>query len=268
MVVRLAQSFIIDNRPGANTNIGAQAAANAIPDGYTLLLLGSNHAVNVGFSGKLAVDITRDIVPAAALSSTAMAMLIHPSVPTKTIPEFIAYAKANPGKLNMASGGNGNPEHVAGELFKMMTGVSMLHVPYRGTAPALTDMLGGQTQVYFAGLSASLEYVRAGKLRALAVTTATRLPVLPEVPTVGEFVAGYEGSAFTGLGAPRSTPAEIIDKLNTEVNAVLGEPKYKEVIAALGGTPTPMTPADFGKFLVNETEKWAKVIKFANIKPE
>jgi tripartite-type tricarboxylate transporter receptor subunit TctC len=197
-----------------------------------------------------------------------MAMLIHPSVPTKTIPEFIAYAKANPGKLNMASGGNGSPEHLAGELFKMMTGVSMLHVPYRGTAPALTDMLGGQTQVYFAALSASLEYVRAGKLRALPVTTATRPPVLPEVPTVGEFVAGYEASAFTGLGAPRSTPAEIIDKLNTEVNAGLADPGIKTRLADLGGTALPGSPAEFGKFIADETEKWGKVVRAANIRAD
>jgi tripartite-type tricarboxylate transporter receptor subunit TctC len=265
---RFGQQFIIENRAGANGNVGAQAATNAAPDGYTLLLVGGPQAINVGMYGRLAVDLVRDIAPVAAMARTPNAMLVNPSVPAKTVPEFIAYAKANPGKLNMASGGNGNPEHVAGELFKMMTGVSMLHVPYRGTAPALTDTIGGQTQVHFAALSASLEHVRAGKLRALAVTTSMRLAVLPEVPTVGEFVPGYEASAFNGIVAPRNTPTEIIDKLNKEINAGLADPKVAGRIADLGGVPIPGSPADFGKLIADEVEKWEKVVKFANIKPE
>jgi tripartite-type tricarboxylate transporter receptor subunit TctC len=265
---RLRHPFIIDNRPGLNTNIGAQAAANAVPDGYTLLLVGAGHAVNVTFYGKLAVNPNRDIAPIAAISRTSLVMLVHPSVPATTVPEFIAYAKAKPGKLNLASGGNGNPEHLAGELFKMMTGVSMLHVPYRGTAPALIDMLGGQTQVYFAGTSAALEHVRAGKLRALAVTTAARLSALPDVPTIGEFLPGYESRAFTGIGAPRNTPAQIINTLNREINAGLADPKINARIADLGGTVIPGSPSDFGNLIAEETEKWGKVIRAANIKPE
>jgi tripartite-type tricarboxylate transporter receptor subunit TctC len=207
---RLGQQFIIENRAGANGNIGAQAAANASPDGYTLLFIGGPQAINVGLYGKLAVDLVRDIAPVAVMTRSANAMCVNPKVPARTVPEFIAYAKANPGKLNMASGGNGNPEHVAGELFKMMAGVSLLHVPYRGTAPALTDTIAGQTQVHFAALAAALEQVRAGKLRALAVTTATRLAILPGVPAVGEFLPGYEASPFNGIAAPRNTPTEII----------------------------------------------------------
>ena len=265
---RLGQQVIIENRPGANGNIGTQAAANAAPDGYTLLLIGSPQAINVGLYGRLAVDPVRDFVPAAAMARTALAMTVHPSVPANTVPEFIAYAKANPGKLNMASGGNGNPEHVAGELFKMMTGVSMLHVPYRGTGPALNDMLAGQMQVHFSALAASLQHARAGKLRALAVTTSARLQVLPEIPTVNEFVPGYEASTFNGIVAPRNTPAEIIDKLNKEINAGLADPKTMGRIEDLGGTVIPGSSADFGKLLADETEKWAKVVKFANIKPD
>jgi tripartite-type tricarboxylate transporter receptor subunit TctC len=199
---RLGQPFLIDNRPGQNTNIGAQAVVNAAPDGYTLLLLGATHAINVGYYGKLAIDLGRDIIPVAGLSRTPFVMVVHPAVPAKTVPEFVAYAKANPGRLNMASGGNGNGEHMAGELFKVATGISMLHVPYRGTAPALTDLLGGQTQVYFVGLSAAIEHIRAGTLRALAVTTAIRCEILPNVPTVGEFVPGFEASGWNGIGAP------------------------------------------------------------------
>ena len=265
---RFGQQFIIENRAGANGNVGAQAAANAAPDGYTLLLVGGPQAINVGMYGRLAVDLVRDIAPVAAMARTPNAMLVNPSVPAKTVPEFIAYAKANPGKLNMASGGNGNPEHVAGELFKMMTGVSMLHVPYRGTAPALTDTIGGQTQVHFAALAAALEHVRAGKLRALAVTTATRLTVLPDVPAVSEFLPGYEASPFNGIVAPRNTPTEIIAKLNKEINAGLSDPKIAGRITDLGGLPIPGSPDGFGKLIANEVEKWAKVVKFANIKPE
>ena len=265
---RLGQQVIIENRPGANGNIGTQAAANAASDGYTLLLIGSPQAINVSVYGRLAVDPVRDFVPVAALARTALAMTVHPSVPANTVPEFIAYAKANPGKLNMASAGNGSPEHVAGELFKMMTGVSMLHVPYRGTGPALNDMLAGQMQVHFSALAASLQHARTGKLRALAVTTSARLQVLPEIPTVNEFVPGYEASTFNGIVAPRNTPAEIIDKLNKEINAGLTDPKTMGRIEDLGGTVIPGSSADFGKLLANETEKWAKVVNFANIKPD
>ena len=265
---RLGQQVIIENRPGANGNIGTQAAANAASDGYTLLLIGSPQAINVSVYGRLAVDPVRDFVPVAALARTALAMTVHPSVPANTVPEFIAYAKANPGKLNMASAGNGSPEHVAGELFKMMTGVSMLHVPYRGTGPALNDMLAGQMQVHFSALAASLQHARTGKLRALAVTTSARLQVLPEIPTVNESVPGYEASTFNGIVAPRNTPAEIIDKLNKEINAGLADPKTMGRIEDLGGTVIPGSSADFGKLLANETEKWAKVVNFANIKPD
>jgi tripartite-type tricarboxylate transporter receptor subunit TctC len=263
---RLGQAFLIDNRPGAGTNIGTQAAANAAPDGYTLLLLGQPQAINVSLYGKLAVNLARDIVPVAGLSHNPLVMLVHPLVPAKTVPEFISYAKANPGKLNMASGSSG--ELVAGELFKMMTGVSMLYVPYRGTAPALTDLLGGQMQVYFAGLSAAIDHIRGGKLRALAVTTAMRSEVLPNVPTVGEFVPGFETESWNGIGAPRNTPADIISKLNIEINAALANPVIKARFADLGSTVFPTSPADFGKFIADETEKWGKVIRAANIKPE
>jgi tripartite-type tricarboxylate transporter receptor subunit TctC len=250
------------------TNIGAQAVVNAAPDGYTLLLLGVTHAINVGYYGKLAIDLGRDIIPVAALSRTSFVMVVHPSVPAKTVPEFVAYAKAHPGRLNMASGGNGNGEHLAGELFKVATGISMLHVPYRGTAPALTDLLGGQTQVYFAGLSPAIEHIRAGTLRALAVTTAIRCEILPNVPTVGEFVPGFEASGWNGIGAPRNTHADIIAMLNHEINAALASPAISARHADLGLTPLVLSPADFGKLVADETEKWSKVIKFAGIKPE
>jgi tripartite-type tricarboxylate transporter receptor subunit TctC len=265
---RLGRSFLIDNRPGANTNIGTQAAANATPDGYTLLLLGQPQAINVSLYGKLAVDLNRDIVPVAALSRGPLVMLVHPLVPAKTVPDFIAYAKANPGKLNMASGGVGNGEHLAGELFKMMTGVSMLHVPYRGTAPALTDLLGGQTQVYFASFLVAIEHIRAGKLHALAVTGAARSELLPDIPTVAEFVPGFEHSGWTGVGAPRNTPADIITKLNNEINAALASPLMKARFADLGSTVFPTSPADFGNLITEEIEKWAKVINSLGIKPQ
>jgi tripartite-type tricarboxylate transporter receptor subunit TctC len=261
---RLGQSFVIDNRPGAN--IGPQAAAKATPDGYTLLLLGATHAMNMEFYGKLAVDITRDIVPVAALSRLPFVMVAHPSVPVKTVPEFISYTKANPGKLNMASGAIS--EQLCGELFKMMAGVSMLDVPYRGTAPALIDLLGGQTQVYFASISPTVEHIRAGKLPALAVTTAMRSEVLPGVPTVGEFLPGFEVSGWTGIGVPRNTAADIISKLNSEINAALASPVMKARFAELGITVFPTLPAEFGRFITDEIEKWAKVIRAANIKPE
>jgi tripartite-type tricarboxylate transporter receptor subunit TctC len=263
---RLGQSFLIDNRPGASTNIGTQAAAIAAPDGYTLLLVGTPQAINASLYGKLAVNLTRDIVPVAGLSRTPLVMLVHPLVPAKTVPEFISYVKANPGKMHMASGASS--EQVAGELFKMMTGVSMLHVPYRGTAPALTDLLGGQVQVYFAGLSPAIEHIRAGSLRALAVTSAIRSEVLPNVSTVGEFVPGFEAEGWTGIGAPRNTPADIVAKLNKEINAALADPKMKARFADLSGTVLPGSPADFGKLIADETEKWGKVVKFAGIKAD
>jgi tripartite-type tricarboxylate transporter receptor subunit TctC len=265
---RLGQPFVIENRPGANGNIGTEAVVRGAPDGYTLLLISPPHAINATLYDKLSFNFIRDIAPVAAIHREPDVMKVNPSVPVKTVPEFIAYAKANPGKINFASGGNGSPSHVSGELFKMMTGVNLVHVPYRGAGPALVDLLGGQVQVNFSTMSSSIEYVRAGKLRALAVTTPTRSPVLPDVPTVAEFVPGYESSYWTGVGAPKNTPAEIVDKLNKEINAALADPKMKARLLDLGGTPMPMTPADFGKLIAEETEKWAKVVKFAGIKPE
>ncbi len=265
---RLGQSFLIDNRPGTNTNIGAQAAVKAAPDGYTLLLVGSPNAINATFYDKLAVNLSRDIVPVAGISRNSFIMVVNPALPTVTVPELIAYAKANPGKLNMASAGNGTLNHLLGEMFKMITGVNMLHVPYRGEVPALTDLLGGQVQVYFGGLAGSITYVRAGKLRALAVTTAKRLEALPGVPTVGEFVPSYEATSWAGIGAPQGTPVEIVAKLNMEINAALADPKMKAWITDLGGAPMPMTPSDFGILLANEVEKWAKVVKFSGAKAE
>jgi tripartite-type tricarboxylate transporter receptor subunit TctC len=265
---RLGQPFVIENRPGANGNIGTEAVVRGAPDGYTLLLISPPHAINATLYDKLSFNFIRDIAPVAGIHREPDVMKVNPSVPVKTVPEFIAYAKANPGKINFASGGNGSPSHVSGELFKMMTGVNLVHVPYRGAGPALVDLLGGQVQVNFSTMSSSIEYVRAGKLRALAVTTPTRSPVLPDVPTVAEFVPGYESSYWTGVGAPKNTPAEIVDKLNKEINAALADPKIKARLLDLGGTPMPMTPTDFGKLIAEETEKWGKVVKFADMKPE
>src|SRR5216683_2893763 len=265
---RLGQPFLIENRPGAATNMATEAVVHAAPDGYTLLLVGQPNAINATLYEALPFNFIRDIAPVAGLMSVPNVMVIHPSFPAKTVVEFIAYAKAEPGKVNMASAGNGSAAHLAGELFKSMTGISMVHVPYRGQAPALADLLGGQVQVLFAPSPASIEYVRTGKLRALAVTTAARAEALPDLPTVGDFVPGYEASNWWGVGAPKSTPAEIVDKLNRDINAALADPRMKARLADLGGTVLAGPPADFGKLIVDETEKWAKVVKFAGIKPE
>jgi tripartite-type tricarboxylate transporter receptor subunit TctC len=262
---RLAQPFIMDNRPGAGTNIGTEAAVRARPDGYSLVLLGPPAAINATLYDKLNFNVIRDIVPVASIARAPNVLEVNLSVPVKTVPEFIAYAKSNPGKLNMASSGIGSSLHVSGELFKMMTGVNMIHVPYRGSVAALTDMLGGQVHVLFDNLPASLEYIKAGKVRALAVTTARRAEALPDLPTVGEFVPGYEASLWWGIGVPKNTPVEIIDKLNKEINVGLADPKMKAQLAELGAAPLAGSSADFGKLIAQETEKWAKVIKFAGL---
>jgi tripartite-type tricarboxylate transporter receptor subunit TctC len=265
---RLGQPFIIENRSGATGNIATEAVVRAPPDGYTLLLVAPANAINATLYDNLNFNFIRDIAPVAGTIRAPNVMLVNPSVPAKTVPEFIAYAKANPGKMNMASGGNGAPGHIAGELFKMMAGVNMVHVPYRGSPLALTDLLGGQVQVYFSTLPPAIEYIRAGKLRALAVTTATRWEGLPDIPTVSEFVPGYEASGFFGFGAPKNTPAEIVDKLNKEINTALADAETKARLADQGGTLLAGSPADFGKLIADETEKWAKVVTFAGLKPE
>jgi tripartite-type tricarboxylate transporter receptor subunit TctC len=265
---RLGQPFIIDNRPGAGTNIGTEAVVRAPPDGHTLLLVNSANAINATLYDKLNYNFIRDIAPVASISRGPNVMVVHPSLPAKSVPELIAYAKANPGKLSMASGGIGSGSHVAGELFKMMAGVNMVHVPYRGVAPALTDLLGGQVQVMAASSAGSIEYIRSSKLRALAVTGPTRTDVLPDIPSVGEFLPGYEASGWFGVGAPKGTPVEIVEKLNKEINAALADPKMKARIADVGGTVLPGSPAEFGKLIADETEKWGKVVEFAGIKPE
>jgi tripartite-type tricarboxylate transporter receptor subunit TctC len=265
---RLGQQFIVENRSGGSGNIGTEAVVRAPADGYTLLLIAVANAVNVTLFDKLSYNFISDISPVSGAIRVANVAYVHPSVPVRTIPELIAYAKANPGKLNMASAGNGTSSHVAGELFKMMTGVDMVHVPYRGQGLALTDLLGGQVQVMFATTPGTTEHIATGKLRALAVTTATRAEALPDLPTVGDFVPGYEASQWYGIGAPRTTPVEIVDRLNKEINAGLADPKLKERLAAIGGAPLVGSPGDFGKLIADEAEKWGKVVRAANIKPE
>ena len=265
---RLGQPFVIDNRPGAGTNIAAEAVVRAPADGHTLLMIGAANAINATLYEKLNFNFIRDIAPVAGITRQTSVMEVHPSVAAKTVSELIAYARANPGKLNMASAGNGTPPHIAGELFKMMTGIDILHVPYRGGAPALTDLLGGEVHVMFDSIAPSIEHIRAGKLRALAVTTTTRSEALPDIPTVADFVPGYEASAFFGIGAPKSTSAEIVERLNKEINATLADPKMKPRLAEFGGTVLPGSPADFGKLIADETEKWAKVVKFSGARPD
>ncbi len=265
---RFGRQFVVENRPGAGSNIGTEAVVNALPDGYTLLLVGATNAINATLYEKLNFNFISDIAPVAGIIRFPNVMVVNPLVPAKSVPEFIAYAKANPGRLNMASSGNGSTIHVSGELFKMMTGVNMVHVPYRGGAPALTDMISGQVQVMFDNVPTSIEFIRAGKLRALAVTTATRSEVLPDLPTVADFVPGYEASAWYGVGVPKGTPDDIIDKLNKEINAILADPKTKARFAELSASLIPGSPADFGKLVAEETEKWAKVVKFSGAKPE
>jgi tripartite-type tricarboxylate transporter receptor subunit TctC len=264
---RLGHPFVVENRPGAGGNIGTEAAVRAPPDGYTLLMsVVTSNAINAAFYANLDFNFIRDVAPIASIGSGSYAMVVNPSVPARTVPEFIAYAKVNPGKINMASTGNGTPTHVFGQLFMMMAGVDMLHVPYRGSF--LPDLLGGQVQVVFGPISQMIEHIRTGKLRALAVTTATRSAALPDLPTVAEFVAGYEASVFYGVVAPRNTPTEVIEKLNKAINAALADAAMKARLAELGATPMAATPADFAKLIADETEKWGNVIRASHIKPE
>jgi tripartite-type tricarboxylate transporter receptor subunit TctC len=265
---RLGQQFIIDNRPGAGANIGTEAVVNAPADGYTLLLCGSFNAISASLYSRLGFVFLRDIAPVAPVLRAPNIMVVNPSVPATSVPEFIAYAKAHPGRINMASTGNGTTTHLSGELFKAMTGVDMVHVPYRGNAPALTDLMGGQVQVLFDSLSTSLEHVKAGRLRGLAVTSAARSPVLPDLPTVGDFVPGYEASTFFGICAPAATPREIVEKLNREINVSLADRRMLARLADLGSVAIPDTPAAFARLFADETEKWAKVVKLAGAKAD
>jgi tripartite-type tricarboxylate transporter receptor subunit TctC len=265
---QLGQQFLIENRPGAGANIATEAVVNASADGYTLLLASLPNASNATLYEHLKFNFISDIIAVAGISRDPFAMEVSSSMPIKTVPEFIAHAKANPGKINMASGGIGSGNHIFGELFQTMSGVHLAHVPYRGAGPALVDLLGGQVQVMFASMSSSIEYARADKLRALAVTAATRSPALPDIPVMSEFVPGYEATFWTGIGAPKNTPPEIVDKLNKEINAALADPKMKARLTELGVAALPGSPADFGKLIASETEKWGKVIRAANIKAE
>ena len=263
---RLGQPFVIENRPGAGTNLATEAVINAPPDGYTLLLANSASAINASLYEKLNFNFMRDTTPVAGISTAPLIMAVHPSLPVRTVPEFIAYAKANPGKINMGSAGNGATGHLAGELMKMMAGIGLVHVPYRGNAPALTDLIAGQLQVVFPSSASSIEFVRTGKLRGLAVTGAQRLPELPDLPTVAETLPGYEASSLYGVSGPKNMPPEIVARLNKEVNAAIADPKMKARLADIGNTPLPGSPADFGKLIADETEKWAKVVKFSGAK--
>ena len=265
---RFGQACIIENRSGAGGNIATEAVARARPDGYTLLITGSSDAINATLYDNLSFKFARDIAPVAGIGRAPNVMVVDPSLPAKTVPEFILYAKANPGKLSMASAGVGSASHMSGELFKMMAGVSMVHVPYRGQAPALTDLLGGQVQVDFSTMPPAIEYVKAGKLRALAVTSPARFEALPDVPAMAEYLPGYEASLLTGLGAPSNTPVEIIEVINKQTNNALADPKIKAQLATLGNMVLPGPPAEFGRLMAAETDKWAKVVKFANLKPE
>src|SRR3981189_1613271 len=268
LLERLSQQFVIENRPGGGSNIGTEVVAHAPPDGYTLLMFNAAPLINALLYDKLNYNFLRDIAPIASINRMPLVLAVNPSVPAKTFPEFIAYAKANPGKINMASAGNGTPPHVAEELFKMMAVVNLVHVPYRGGGPALIDLLGGQVQVMFTIMLSSIEYIRAGKLRPLAVTTATRSDALPDLPTVGNFLPGYDASDWYGIGAPSNSPAEIGHKLNKEINAGLPDPKIKMRLTELGATALAGSPADFRNFIVEESEKWAKVVKFSGAKPD
>jgi tripartite-type tricarboxylate transporter receptor subunit TctC len=265
---RLGQPFIIENRPGAGTNIATEMVVRAAPDGYTLLMVASSSAINATLYEQLNFNFIRDIAPIASILRSPNVMVVHPSFPAKTVPEFIAYAKANPGKINMANPGTGTSPHMSGQLFKMMAGVDLIDVPYRGGAPALTDLIGGQVQVMFDPTTSMVEPIRAARLRALAVTSATRSAALPDVPALGDFLLGYESSSWFGVGAPKNTPPEIIDKLNKEINAGLADSKIKARLVDLGGTMLAGSPADFGKLIAEETEKWGKVVKFSGAKPD
>jgi tripartite-type tricarboxylate transporter receptor subunit TctC len=265
---RFGQPFVIENRPGAASTLATDVVAHALPDGYSLLLLSVNNASSASLYDKLNFNLLTDIAPVAGIGFNPLALVVNPSVPAKTVPEFIAYVKANPGKVNMASAGTGGIGHLAGELLNMMAGINLVHVPYRGNGPALAALLGGEVDVLFPSLASSAEFIRAGKLRGLAVTSAMRSETLPDIPTVGEFVPGYEISTWYGIGAPKGTPADVIDKINNEIDAGLADPKIKTQFAALGDVPMPMSPAVFGKFIADEVTKWGKVIRAANIKAE
>ena len=265
---RLGQQFVIENRPGAATNIGTEVVVHALADGYTLLVAAPSAAINATLYRKLSFNFLRDIAPVAAVIRAPFVLLVNPSVPARTVPELIAFARSNPGTISMASTGVGSGPHVAGELFKMMAGIDMVHVPYRGQGPALTDLLGGQVQLYFAAIPSAFQYIKTGSLRPLAVTTASRAEVLPDIPSIGDFLPGYEASYWGGFCAPKGTPEEIVGRVNIEINAALADPDIETRFAGLGATVLPGTPADFGKLITNETEKWGKVVKFANIIPE